>query len=64
MKPRIFVVVIGLGVGSFIAMGLMAKYLFDSNPDLKKVSIFKRALAEQFADRGALGGTTELLTAP
>jgi hypothetical protein len=41
-----------MGVGGLVSFGLLTKLVIDQSPDLKKIILFKTALARDFAERG------------
>ena len=52
MNAKTWIIIVGLGVGSFVAMGMMTKFVVDSNPSLRNVIQFKSALAAELRPRG------------
>lgn len=52
MNAKTLIIIIGLGAGSFVAMGMMTKFVVDSNPSLRNVIQFKAAIAEELGPRG------------
>ena len=52
MNAKTWIIIVGLGVGSFVAMGMMTKFVVDSNPSLRSVIQFKSALAAELGPRG------------
>ncbi len=49
MRSRNLVFIFFIGIGAFIAFGLMTKFAFESNPTLLRVGKMKQALAEELA---------------
>lgn len=52
MGPRAWMMILGIGVASVLALGFLTKFAIDSSPDLQAMIRFKVALAEDFGPRG------------